>query len=262
MTARRRLTLRPRAAPIVGSSAPFVRQAKQWALGDDNGATTSLTFSAASGGQDVLAGSAILVFLDDENFNGSPMGTGTPFAFTISDSASGSYSNLGYMGDQYDLDATSALVRTNVAAGALTITANWTTNQWHGLVVAEIANVGASPTVTLFPTSGGLNRGPSASVDAITSGAVNLGSSPALIVGYCRNATDIAPTDGYPAAGTGFSTILTGINWNGKEGTSLNDSGLLQSRYLSNPGTTAATWTMRSPGPNAETFMALAVAFQ
>lgn len=242
-----------------GGTTPSVRQAMQWAAGDDNPATSTLTFPLS-----VLAGSSILVFVDDENFNGSPIGSGAPYPVTISDSqgfssATGGYTSLGYIPDQYDLDSTEAFLRTNITSGTPSVTCNWITNQWHGLIVCEIANVGPSPTVTLWSH---LNQPPSTTTDSITTGTHALGTSPALLVSYGRNATDIAPSAGYPAAGTGFTQILTGINWNGKENTTSVDSATLESKYYSNPGTVAATFTPRSFGTNPETFLALAVAFQ
>jgi hypothetical protein len=235
------------------TTTPSVRQGGQYGAGDDNPAVGTVTLTG------VLAGSSILVFVDDENFNGSPIGSGAPYPVTISDTQGGSYTSLGYVPDQYDLDSTEAFLRKNVASGSITVTCNWTTNQWHGLVVCEVANVGTSPTVTYW---GLLSQPPSTTADLITTGTHNLGSSPALVVSYGRNATDIAPSAGYPAAGTGFTQILTGVNWNGKEGTTSVDSATLESRYYSNPGTVAATFTARSFGTNPETFLALAVAFQ
>lgn len=266
-----RSTSRSGACSASSSGAtPALRQALMWALGDDNGATSTLTFDASSSDanvtagiatkSNVLAGSTVIVFVADENFNGSPAGSGAPFAVTISDSQGGTYTNLGYVTESADEDAMQVFARTNVAAGPLAVTCNWTTNQWHGLAVAEVSGVGASPTLTFI---GAVTSNPTVgSADAISTGTHALGSSPALLVALGYNATDIAPSAGYPAPGTGFTNVMNGWNWNGKELTSSNNVATLEYRYLSNPGTTGATFTARTAGPNPENFPAITIAFQ
>lgn len=234
------------------ANQPTLRQAQQWAAGDDNPAVGSLTFS-------MLAHSSIVVFVGDMNLNGNPTGSGTPDTVTISDSQGGTYTNLGYVTDSHDWDAMQTFVRTNVSSGSITVTCHWVTNQWHGLAVAEISGISASPTVTYW---GNLNGDPALSTDTITTGTQALGTNPALVVALAYNATDISTSEGYPSAGTGFTSALTGWNWQGKEGTSSNNVAQLESKYFSNPGTIAATFTPRVPGPNAEWFLASAVAFQ
>lgn len=259
-------------AVAAGSLVQF-SQALMWALGDDNGATVTLTMSAAADPADVTAGiastrnvqagSTILVFITDEDFNGSPAGSGAPYSVSISDSqggttGNGAYANLGYVADQFDLDSLQLFARTNVSAGALAVTTNWTTNQWHGVCVVEIANAGPTPTLTFF---GNLNVNPSGT-DSITTGTHALGSAAALLMALAYNATDIAPSDGYPSAGSGFTSQLVGWDWFGKESTSSNNIAQLESQYLANPGTVAATFTPRTPGPNPEDFLAIAVAIK
>ncbi len=48
---------------------------------------------------------------------------------------------------------------------------------------------------------------------------------------------------GAPLAGTGFTPLLTGWNWQGKEGTTLSPSALLASAYYVTPGKVAVTFT-------------------
>lgn len=186
-----------------------------------------------------------------------------PYATQVSDSVNGSYGTLlGYVSDNIDLDSISVFAFKNVAGGNTTVTADWlVSNQWQALMVCEIINVGINPTITLW---GQLAPGPISATptDLLSTGTQALGSAPALVVGLGSNETDTDPSQGYPAAGTGFTSIATGWNWLGREGTSMNNIAQLESRYYSNPGTVAATFTPRTPGPNPENFLTLGVAFQ
>lgn len=228
----------------------YVRQAQQWAAGDDVPATSSLTFT-------VLAGSSMLVYVQDAYL----ISPSAPVAPTISDTQSGSYTYLGYVTEAGYTDALHCFVRSNVASGSLTVTCNWNggSNQWHGFAVAEIAGVSASPTLTTVSS----NVYNPSGANAISSGNLSLGSSPALVVALCENYVNIgASADGYPSAGTGFTSELTAWNWGGKEGTSYNNIAQLESRYYASPGTVAATFTPRTAGDQSDGFLTYAVAFQ
>lgn len=251
MAIRRKQVWRPRTVALPAApTTPSVRQAQQWAAGDDNPATATLTMT-------VLAGSSIVVFVTDTYFN-SPSAPNLP---TLSDTQSGVYTRQGYVTETGYTDAMTLLTRPNVAAGSLSVTCNWTggSNQWHGVMVAEVSGVSAAPTMT-FGSSNVFN--PAQTADTIASSNLVLGSSPALLVALCSNFVDTVPADGYALAGTGFTQALTGWNWGGKEGTTSNDSALLESRYYSSPGTVAAKFTPRSPGSQPDGFLTMAIAFQ
>jgi hypothetical protein len=252
--------------PAVGAAVPAVRQIKSWYAKDDFAGIGEITLT-------VLAGSSLVVWATDMNTHGDPPGSGVPNPVYVTDSqVDDGYTSHGYILSQYDWQDQHLYTRKNVSAGSITVTGDWNTTQWHALCVAEIVNVGIDPTIT---AQGAFNRGPllgtsttPTGADTITTGTVALGSSPAFLVGLAQNGTDMLGSEGYPAAGTGFSTsnLLgddpTVWNWTGHEGTSYNNIALVQSRYVLNPGTIAATWTPRAPGLADENFMAWMVAFQ
>jgi hypothetical protein len=240
--------------PCAAGGGPCVRQAYEMALGDDNEAKHSLTFGKA-----LLPGSTVLVFTVDMNLNGNPVGTGTPPPMAISDSDKGSYSELLTVLDTADWDAVKVFTRSNVPGGNLSVQAIWKTNQWHALMVVEVANVGGSP---LIRTTGKTNYSAPQTKDAASSGTLSLGGSPALVVGLGVNFRDVKGDEGSPYAGTGFTGFMKGWNWNGKEGTSLNPTALLESAYFSKPGDVAATFTPSPSYQFNDHVMAVAVSFQ
>lgn len=252
MAARRRQIWRPRVSPIDAPTGPYVR-GNPVAFAEGGGTTIgSVTLPG------VLPGSTILVFVSDVNFNGTPGGTGAPYSLTVADGQGTFPARLDWIGNQYDLDALQVYARKNVTGGDTTVTCTYTTNQWHTLVACEIAGVGTSPTITTFGT---LQVNPAQTADAITA-STSLGSSPALLVGISFNSHDQDTSDGYPAAGTGFTNHGHFWNWAGRENTSLNDTTTLESRYLVNPGTAAVTFTPRAYGSSPDNFMTFGVAFQ
>jgi tetrahydromethanopterin S-methyltransferase subunit H len=230
-----------------------VRQALKFSLKDDIGATVTKTLL------DVQAGSAIVVFQTDENFNGVPNGSGPPFAASIDDDQSvNDYTSGGYQSDPTAEDSLQLFWRKNPTPGDIAVTVNWTTNQWHGCVVCEIANVGTNPTIT---TWGNRDDNPAVSANTISCTQA-LGTSPAFVVALAYNTVDQGSSAGYPAAGSGYTDLLQAWNWFGAEGTSSNEIATLQSKYYANPGSAVATWTPRTPGPNPEVFLSMAIAFQ
>lgn len=235
-------------------AGPYVRQIKSWALGDDNPAVSDLTFT-----QNVLSGSSIVVMVDDENFNGDPIGSGTPYPVYVTDSSNLAYTEILSLDDAADWDAVQVFLRKNITDGPINVHTQWTTNQWHAVVAIEIANVGTNPVVN---SVGFTNVGVPQTTDLVTSGTLSLGNSPALIVGFAANFRDVAGDVGAPYAGTGFTPLSTMWNWNGKEGTSLNDSALLESMYSTNPGTIAAKFTASPSYQFNDTVSAIMVSFQ
>jgi hypothetical protein len=230
----------------------MVRQSVEWAAAGDNVGVTPLALAP------VLAGSRVLVFVQDVNFNGNPMGSGAPYAVSVADSQGGSYTNLGYV-TTTAYDAITVFVRNaGVTAGALTVTTTWGTNQWHGTSVHEIANVGASPTVTLLGGNESVNPD---GADAVATQTAALGSSPALLVAVSEHVAGLPGTAKTPLVGTGFTSVLPVWNWNGAEGTSTDPSSIVESRYVANPGAIAATFTSAS-APTLESFISIGVAFQ
>ena len=241
-----------------GAATPCVRQALEWAAGDDNGKKGVLTFK-----QPVLASSTVVAFAADMNINRSspdaPIGSGTPDPITMIDSGNGTYQELLTVLDDRDWDDVKVFARSNVPAGSLTVTAGWVTNQWHALMIVEVANVSATPSIAV---AGILNPGAEETKDAASSGPLNLKASPALVVGLGVNFTDKKGDEGAPFAGTGFTAILQAWNWNGKEGTTTLPSALLESAYFPSPGKVAATFTPSKTINYKDNIMAIAVGIQ
>lgn len=241
-----------------GATTPCVRQALEWAAGDDNGKKGVLTFK-----QSVLASSTVVVFAADMNINraspDAPIGSGTPDPITMTDSGNGTYKELLTVLDDRDWDDVKIFVRSNVPAGSLTVQAGWVTNQWHAMMIVEVANVAATPAIAV---AGVLNPGAAETKDAATSGPLDLKASPALVVGLGVNFTDKLGDEGAPFAGTGFDAVLKGWNWNGKEGTTTLPSALLESAYFANPGKVAVTVTPSKTINYKDNIMVLGVGIQ
>lgn len=235
-----------------------MRQALEWAAGDDNPAKGALTFK-----QPVLAGSTVLVFAADMNTHlaapGAPIGSGTPDPIVITDSGNGTYKLLLTVLDQPDWDDVQVFARTNLPAGSLTPQATWVTNQWHAMMIVEIANVDANPSIKV---AGILNPSADETKDAAASGPLDLTASPALVVGLGVNFSDKTGDVGAPLAGTGFTALLKGWNWQGKEGTTLNPSALLAAAYFSNPGKVAVTFTPTKTINYQDNIMVIGVGIQ
>jgi hypothetical protein len=103
------------------------------------------------------------------------------------------------------------------------------TDIYPGMVIAEIAGVS-----TLAGHSGLINNVSSAGVNNLSSGAVALGSSPVIVVGFCFN--DTATNTPYvPSAGT--TALNAGVMWTFDRG---QPTARLQYQNVANPGTTAA----------------------
>lgn len=246
-------TLAAAASGACPSPNPCVRQVREQAWGDDNPADHALSFA-----QPLLAGSTVLVFTTDININGTPVGTGAPSPIVISDSAAGTYRALVTVNNHWDWDAVRVFARTNVPAGALAVRTVWQTNQWHGLMIAEVAGAPANPRITAI---GANNFDAAQTTDATSSGLLELGQAPALLVGFAFNASASAGDQGAPLAGSGFTSIGTAWNWNGKEGTPLKPVALLEAAQLSPPGRVAATFTP-TPSVPPDDYMVVAVALQ
>jgi len=241
-----------------GGTDPCVRQALEWALGDDNGKKGVLTFK-----QPLLAGSTVLVFAADMNINkatpDSPIGSGTPDPIIVTDSGNGTYKLLLTVLDDRDWDDVQVFARSNLPAGTLTETVTWETNQWHAMMIVEVANVAANPS---FKVAGILNPGADETTDAATSGPLDLAATPTIVVGMGINFTDKKGDVGAPLAGTGFTAHLAGWNWQGKEGTTLNNSALLSSAYYTSPGKVAVTYTPTKTINYKDNIMVLGVGIQ
>lgn len=251
------VTVTPAVAPGGGcdtTSVPCVRQFEEWAAGDDNPEKRSLTFK-----QPVLAGSTVLAYASDMNITGMPIGSGTPPAIALSDSQNGTYKELLSVNDQPDYYDIKLFSRSNVGAGSFTAQAVWQTNQWHAFMIVEVANVKANATVQSI---GALSIGVAKTKDAVSSGVLNLGDSPALVVGLGINVGDALGDVGAPLSGTGFAPIATVWNWNGKEGTTSNQFAILQSAYSAHPGSLAVTVTPTASNSVSENVIVIAAGLQ
>jgi hypothetical protein len=224
------------------------------AFGDDNPERHSLTFP-----QPMLPGSTVLVFVSDMNLNGNPTGTGTPPHIVITDSDNGNYVERLTVNDSVDWDDTKVFTRTNMPPGMLSVTAAWETNQWHAFMVVEIANVAAEPSIKAV---GALNHSASQAPDAVSSGQVAVGDGPALVIGYGQNNYAALGGQSTPGAGTGFTPLASGANWQGKEGMSFNPASLLEAARFAAGGHVATTFTSGKPASLPENFVAIAVSIQ
>lgn len=242
-------------SPDSGIALAYIRQAGEITLVGDNPAVDSVTL-----GTPVLAGSTVLVLAYDEFFGTASQ---NPNPKTVNDTQSGTYTVITSHLVDVDTDASEqAWYRTNVAAGTLTTTVHYGggSNQWHSVVVAEVANVlgmtiGAASKAYTFASN------PPTTANFLSSTGMALGSSPGFVVGFSVNDDDYGPADpGFPVAGTGFTQFGTYTNWHGAEGTSSNNSAILASAYFPSGGTHPATFTRRAGGEDA--FFVLAVSFQ
>lgn len=220
-----------------------LRQSEQFAAGDDNPANHSLSFE-----QPVQAGSTVLVFACDMNVNGTPYGTGEPYPIVVSDSDKGTYQELLTVKDHLDWDDVKVFVRTNLPASNPAVQTVWKTNQWHAFMIVEVANLPPSPTIVV---AGKLNIATNQTKDAVTSGLLSVGGMPALVLGFGANFRAPLGAVGAPYPGTGFQEVLKGLNWNGKEGSTLTPNALLEVAHFEQPGNVAATFTA-SPTVNGD----------
>lgn len=242
------------AATCVAGGSPCARQVRELTIGDDNEAKHALAFE-----QPLLANSTVLVFTTDMNLNGDPVGSGAPPLVSVRDSANGAYRELLTVNDPIDWQAAKVFARTAASSGALAVEVTWITNQWHGVVILEVANVTARPVLGVV---GKFNPSASTTKDGVSSGALELGSTPALLIGLGANFRDAKGDVGAPYPGSGFTALSSAWNWKGKEGTSLNPSALVESAYFANPGRVAATFTASPNDGFNDNLVAIGVAFQ
>lgn len=169
------------------------------AVFNDDGGVTGVTLTVTL--TNVQAGSTIHVFVSDDVL-------GTP---TVSDPTNGAYSAVAQqVTDGSANQRTGQCFHANVAAvaGALVITATWTTTQSSKALCA--VEVGSVRTVT--PQDGAtsvVQAAPGTGANAGTVGPPNPNNknSPAILVALSFDATG---SNGAPAAGTGFTSNGTG----------------------------------------------------
>jgi hypothetical protein len=140
-------------------------------------------------------------------------------AISVTDSQNNTYHELGQENDKAPgSQSVAQFYAGNILGGADTITVRWTTDNYKGVVAAEIAGVAASP---LVGSSSAVQDGnlPSRS-DNVSAAAISLGASgtPSFVIAVTMD-TDGGNSDtggtGYCAvpAGSGFALVTQLWNW-------------------------------------------------
>jgi hypothetical protein len=169
-------------------------------------------------------------------------------SITVTDSQNNTYHELGQGNDKAPGSQSVAQFYTgNIAGGADTITVNWSSDNYKGVVAVEIGGVKASPLVgsAVAVQDGNLASGS----DNVTAGAiaVNTGGAPAFMVALTMD-TDGGGSDtggsGYCAvpAGVGFAPVMQVWNWTVAGQTACNLA-TLETKSLTGTGAAAAAFT-------------------
>lgn len=229
----------PQPAPSLGGSAAFIRQFTDLTASGQTGFPPAQNISRSiSFPSNLLAGSTILIFATQSN------GAGIGGTISWSDSYGSSYALLQQVDDDQtpDWQSTYLYAAYNVPGGACTLNATFAVLIWQGIVAIEVAGVLAAPLVTSNKSQ---QNGVGTGANLITVAGLAGGSSPAIIIGGVSTGSD---ANGAPNHGTGFTEYLKDWNWGGAEGTPNLPSFELESKFSSNPGTTAVTWTAAGAG--------------
>lgn len=212
--------------------------------GDNQNLDRSVTLSL-----NVLAGSTLIVFGTQENL-------GTAIAVpTLSDTLNGAGYTLKEKTD--DVDSPDGLLSgytwylPDSVGGAYTLNVHFQNLEWQGICAIEVTGV---PAASYIGSSSAQSNGfTSTTTDALSTGTIVGGSQKAILIAMGQSIADFGTAQGgsglgRPNAGTGFSHIVSaGDNgiWplNGREGTSLASSTMIESQNFTSMGTVAATFT-------------------
>ena len=222
--------------PSSGGGGPTLRQFAQVATPGDGQTTQQVTLA------NVLAGSAVVVFVTEYNIGGSPPGSATPSAITVTDTAGNTYALLDVINcypPSSDLQAVMSFWCPDVpAASSLTITATYVGLEWQGVLAVEVSGVPASPTMS----HGGnyVTGAVAGSTDAIVGPGVAVGAVPTLVLAMSM---DSAGLMGNPLAGTGYTDKAEVWNWLGAEGSANWTETILETKTTSSAGTVTPTFT-------------------
>ena len=135
-----------------------------------------------------------------------------------------------------------AFVAQNVASGSFTIVSNVSNCDYPFGIAIEIQGVTTTP---LDGHTGVVQSAPGAGTNALTVGppSPNNTHTPALVLAVAMDVTPGGSGDGNPSAGTGYTLYNVYNPW-GHAGNSI----AVESRLLSSGTSSAATFTVGSPG--------------
>jgi hypothetical protein len=169
-------------------------------------------------------------------------------AISVTDSQNNVYHALGQVNDQAPGSQSLAqFYAQNIAGGSDTITVNWTSDNYKGVVAAEIAGVTASP---LVGSSVNIQDGGLASAsDNISAHGISIvsGDAPSLVVALTMDTdgggSDVGGT-GFCAvsAGTGFTQVAQFWSWS-PTGAAACNLATLETMKVSVAGTAAGEFT-------------------
>jgi hypothetical protein len=173
---------------------------------------------------------------------------GGTHSITVTDSQNNTYHELNQANDgNPGAQSVAQFYAANIQGGADTITVNWTSDNYKGVLAAEIAGITASP---LDGNNANIQDGKiAAASDNVSSNtiSVNSGRTPALLVALTMDtnggASDVGGS-GYCAvpAGTGFNQVaqLWSFSAGGRPTCNL---ATLETKVITSPGTVAGTFT-------------------
>jgi hypothetical protein len=230
------------------ATAPYIRQVAQFSTAGANPQMQSQD-QYCTLSQSVLPGSTVVAFITEYNINGSPPGSAPPSPITVTDTLSDSYVLLNTINDQADWQAVMSYTTYATLGGAVTVHAHFAGLLWQGLLLAEVANVSSSP---LLAHAARLQNAASGSTNSVKTPSVSVNTTPALVLGFACNGSDLSGT---PSAGTGWTSAETGWNWNGVENTATTPSALLEYKTVTSSSNVMATFTPANAGDNWEVFV-------
>lgn len=219
-------------------------------------------------GPAVALGDAILIWATTSNGGAA----GSAIALTDNVNA-GSYTKLLQVDDVGSGQASwylYAMFNSGAAVpGTLVISATFAVLIWQGLFAFDVTGVTPSPLITA--AVGNVQAGVGTGSNAITTGNIAAGASPAIVLAGVMNTTAQGVTNsGPPSAGTSpaYTQYIQDLNWNtsgggtvGPEGTPNLPTATFEYLVSSNPGTHPATFTAFT-GDTSDNYASIVVALQ
>jgi hypothetical protein len=197
---------------------------------------TSVSFT-----QSTLKGDAIWVAATVSDYGGV-------HAITVTDSQGNAYHQLDQLNDgRPGAQSVASFYAANVSGGADTVTVNWSSDNYKGVVIAEIGGVTSTPLVGSAARiqDGGISAGS----NNVASGRITVGSAatPALVVSLTMD-TDGGGSDtggtGFCAipAGSGFGQVTQTWSW-AAGGAAVCNLATFETSVLTAPGSIPVTFT-------------------
>jgi hypothetical protein len=195
---------------------------------------TSVTFT-----QSTIRGDAIWVAATVSDYGGV-------HKITVTDSQGNVYHQLDQLNDgRPGAQSVAAFYAANVAGGADTVTVNWSSDNYKGVVIAEIGGVTPTPLVGSAARiqDGGIGGG----ANNVAAHGIAVGATPSLMIALTMD-TDGGGSDtggtGNCAipAGTGFALVTQTWSW-AAGGAPVCNLATLETRIMTAPGTAAGMFT-------------------